>query len=155
NSTAGSAAITNNGTLTFTGNSTAGNAAIINNNTIQKVDFSGSAGANGDHKISAGSIAGGGGYRLGINELTVGSDNQSTTVSGIIEGTIGGGPGGSLVKVGTGTLTLARVALYTDGTTINGGVVSVDHDDHLGGPNSGLTFGGGTLRFGASFNLAS
>jgi outer membrane autotransporter protein len=85
------------------------------------VDFSGSTGLSGDGRLSAGSIAGNGTFSLGANELTVGSNNLSTDVSGVISGT-----GGSLVKVGTGTLTLSDTNSYTGATTINGGTLAVN-----------------------------
>ena len=47
--------------------------------------------------MTAGSIEGGGTFSLGSNQLIVGSNNLSTTVSGVIRGT------GGLVKVGSGT----------------------------------------------------
>ncbi len=50
------------------------------------VDFSGSTGPAGDNKLTVGSIAGAGVFRLGANELTVGSNNLSTEVSGVITG---------------------------------------------------------------------
>jgi autotransporter-associated beta strand protein len=125
-STAGSAAITNNDFLTFFNASTAGSARITNG-AGGNTDFSGSTGPLGDHKLSAGSIAGGGTFRLGQNELSVGSNNLSSTVTGVIaDGGLGGGIGGSLVKIGTGTLTLAGTNTYTGGTTINGGALEVD-----------------------------
>ncbi|MDO8396184.1 MAG: autotransporter domain-containing protein [Bradyrhizobium sp.] len=118
-STAGNATIANNGTLSFIGNSTAGNAALINN-VAGTVDFSGSAGLNNDFRLSAGSIAGAGNYLLGADRLTVGSNNLSTEVSGVISGS------GSLVKTGTGTLNLAGINTYAGATTIDGGVLRVD-----------------------------
>ena len=106
NSTAANATIiTNNGALTqFNNNSTAANATILttsggltrfndnsNGGNAQFiahaggiVDFSNTAGPNGDGNVSAGSIAGAGNYFLGSNQLTVGSNNLSTTVSGVI-----------------------------------------------------------------------
>ena len=57
--------------------------------------------------LTAGSIAGAGSYFLGSKELSVGGNNLSTEVSGVIaDGGSIGGTGGSLVKTGTGTLTL-------------------------------------------------
>ena len=83
--------------------------------------------------MTAGSIAGAGTYFLGSKELTVGSNNLSTTVSGIIEdGGSSGGVGGSLVKVGTGTLTLTGTNTYTGGTTIMSGMLALGNDGTTG-----------------------
>ena len=82
-SAAGNAAITNNASVTFRNNSTGGNASIVNTAT-GTVDFSPSTGPAGDGKLSAGSIAGAGVYYLGSNQITVGGNNMSTTVSGVI-----------------------------------------------------------------------
>ncbi|WP_197433641.1 autotransporter domain-containing protein [Bradyrhizobium sp. CCH5-F6] len=148
--TAGNATITNNGGLTFTYRSTAGNAAIINTANAS-ADFSSSSGINGDNKISAGSIAGAGFYQLGAIELTVGSNNLSTGVSGVIAGI-----GGSLVKTGTGTLILSGANTYTGGTTFASGAVSVSSDANLGDLAGILTFKGGTLQIsGTVFNTTA
>jgi autotransporter-associated beta strand protein/T5SS/PEP-CTERM-associated repeat protein len=124
-STAGSATITtNNGALTqFGTNSTGGNARFITN-AGGTVDFSGTSGPSGNNQITAGSIEGAGTYSLGANQLTVGSNNLSTTVSGAIQD--GGSTpltGASLVKVGSGTLTLSGNNTYTGATTINAGTL--------------------------------
>ncbi len=81
--TAGNAVITNNGTFSFSNSSTGGNAAITNNGTIQffgqstagnatifngagsSIDFSATAGQNGDHKIDVFSLTGAGQVFLG------------------------------------------------------------------------------------------
>jgi autotransporter-associated beta strand protein/T5SS/PEP-CTERM-associated repeat protein len=144
-SSAGSAAITNNGggsLISFADTSTAGSATITTNGGARTqftdkgnggsaqfitnaggiVDFSGTTGAAGNNQVTAGSIAGAGTYRLGSNQLTVGSNNLSTVVSGTIED----GPtptGGSLVKVGSGVLTLSGTNTYTGATTINAGTL--------------------------------
>ena len=105
--------ITNNGgELTFSNNATAGNATIINNNG--DVDFSGVI----TGSVSAGSLGGSGTVELGANSLTVGGNNLSTEISGEISG-----PGGSLVKVGTGTLTLSSGNTYTGPTTVQAGTL--------------------------------
>src|SRR5262245_28649104 len=134
NSTAGNATITtNNGALTqFNDNSTVGNAQFITN-IGGTVDFSNTSGPAGDGNISAGSIAGAGNYYLGSNQLTVGSNNLSTTVSGVIsdcgptglECSASGATGGRLTKVGSGTLTLAGANTYTGPTLVNGGILNV------------------------------
>lgn len=128
-STAGMANITvsSKAYLAFYDQSTAGSAKITNNaapedGTVGIVDFSATAGALNNHRISAGSIAGAGSYYLGSNQLTVGSLNTNTTVSGSIQDRgLGGGTGGSLVKVGIGTFTLSGDNTYSGGTTVNAG----------------------------------
>lgn len=164
-STAGNAVITNNtggpinpnGMTWFRDNATAGNAQLINNGANTFFDFSGSSGPNGDNKLSAGSIAGDGTFYLGAIELTVGGNNLSTTVSGVIaDGGYSGATGGSLVKTGTGTLTLTGTNTYTGGTTFAGGTVSVASDDNLGDLAGSLTFKGGTLQItGTAFNTTA
>jgi uncharacterized protein with beta-barrel porin domain len=161
-SSAGSAIIVNNGVLGFNGTSSAGNATITtitpvffvqtstggNAQLIANIggifDFSQSTGPNGDGHVSAGSIAGAGRYNLGADQLTVGSNNLSTVVSGVIaDGGGGGGTGGSLVKVGTGTLTLSGINTYTGATSVNGGTLEVDGSI---AKTSGVTVNsGGTL----------
>jgi autotransporter-associated beta strand protein len=167
-STAGSASITDNGGsgfLQFNDASTAGSASIIINNSGSGVNFyntstagsaaisnsasgvtyfSNSSGPNGDHKLSAGSLAGGGWFFLGANELTVGNNNLSTTVTGrIADGGFGGGTGGSLVKIGTGTLALFGTNTYIGATMVNGGLLEVDGSIAA---SSGVTVNsGGTL----------
>jgi len=131
------ATIINDDRVLFGFAATAGSATIVNN-TGGTVDFSGSTGPNNDGKLSAGSIAGAGKYILGSDELTVGANNTSTEVSGIISGT-----GGALVKAGTGTLLLSGTNTYTGATTVNAGTLSVNGSI---ASSSGVTVNnGGTL----------
>ncbi|WP_439404656.1 autotransporter domain-containing protein [Bradyrhizobium sp. DASA03076] len=156
NVTAGNAAITNNdgGWTVFQGSATAGSAVITTNSGGQTIfyqnatggdaqfitngtgyaDFSFSRGTNGDGRITAGSIAGSGFYSIGGgNTLVVGSNNLSTTVSGVISdfntapwcGCGTAGPG-NLEKIGTGTLTLSGTNTYTGTTVVNGGMLQID-----------------------------
>jgi outer membrane autotransporter protein len=137
-SSAANATIINNsgGTTYFFEASSAGSATIVNN-AGGTVDISGLTTGG----TTAGSIAGAGTYTLGSKQLTVGSNNLSTTVSGVIaDGGSAGGIGGSLVKVGSGTLTLAGANTYTGGTTLNAGGLVVN-----GSLASGVTMNGGTL----------
>jgi uncharacterized protein with beta-barrel porin domain len=132
-STAGNAAVTNNGNLAFFNDSTGGNASVVNTAT-GTVDFSASTGPAGDGKLAVGSIAGAGAFYFGSRQVTVGGNNTSTTVDGVISdcGPTGAecnatpATGGSLVKAGTGTLTLAGVNTYTGATLVNGGTLLVN-----------------------------
>lgn len=111
------------GSTDFLENSTAGNATLIANGGLNggqggqfqfAADSTGSTSrvvllGNGSLTISAhnvpgvtiGSLEGSGNVLLGNNNLTVGSRNTSTSFSGVIQN------GGSLTKLGTGTLTLS------------------------------------------------
>ena len=78
--------------------------------------------------------------------LTVGNNNQSTTYSGGLGGT------GSLIKVGTNTLTLTGVNTYAGGTTINAGMVRTNNAAALSGYNTlgkVVVNNGGTLAINA------
>jgi autotransporter-associated beta strand protein len=148
-STAGNATITNSYYLSFNNNSTAGASTIVNQSGAETdffgnsnagqaqliaqagavVDFSGSAGPSGNGVITVGSIAGAGDFYLGANNLIVGGNDLSTTVSGVISdcGPTGAecnaSPAtlGSLTKVGSGVLTLTGANTYTGATTIDTG----------------------------------
>ena len=143
-SNAGSATITTNsgGFTEFNDASSADHATVITNSGGVTAFQDGASGgqaqfitnAGGVFDISllsssgmtAGSIAGAGDYLLGSKTLTVGSNDLSTEVSGVIaDGGFGGGVGGSLVKVGAGTLTLSGSNTYTGGTTISAGVLQI------------------------------
>jgi autotransporter-associated beta strand protein len=104
---------------------------------------------------SFGSIAGAGTFNLGSKQLTVGSNNDSTTVNGVIEDhfPVGGGDvGGSLVKVGTGTLTLTGANTYSGGTRVEDGTLAVgtlvvaDQPISTALGTGNFFVGGGTLR---------
>jgi autotransporter-associated beta strand protein len=142
-STAENAVIINNQALSFGGTSTAGNATIVTNNggitTFNTNSTGGLArlitNAGGTVSLSgltstgmtAGSIEGAGNYQLASKLLTVGGNNLSTEVSGVIQDDRPfGGTGGSLVKVGTGTLTLSGINTYTGPTTVNAGTLAVN-----------------------------
>ena len=128
-STAGNAFITtSNNSTTFFFNRSDGGTARFETEAGSVVDFSGSRGPNNDKIINAGSIGGAGTYIIGDGRtLVVGGNNLSSEVSGVIADTCGCTPGsGSLVKVGTGNLTLSGVNTYTGTTSVNGGKLTVN-----------------------------
>jgi autotransporter-associated beta strand protein len=156
NSTAAAASITNNGLLTFGETSTAENATVrttnggvtqflANANGGQARFITDAGGAFSivlaNNPVTVGSIEGAGLYFLGGNQLTTGSNDLSTTVSGVIFGLLGG----SLVKTGSGTLTLSGLNAYTGPTTVNAGSLIVDGSiavSSLTTVNNGATLGG-------------
>jgi autotransporter-associated beta strand protein len=136
-SSAGSATITNNGRLGFEFSSSAGNAIVHTtaggltefrlNASGGQARFITDAGGtfsielSGLNSVTVGSIEGAGTYQLGGRQLTTGINDLSTTVSGEITGT-----GGSLVKTGSGTLTLTGSNSYTGQTIVQNGTLVVD-----------------------------
>jgi autotransporter-associated beta strand protein len=162
------------GSIFFRGQSTAGRATLIANGGVSggeggriffdddsiggtarvKVFGNGFLDVSGHNApgVSIGSIQGSGLVFLGALNLTVGSNNRSTNFSGLIQdGGRFGGSGGSLTKVGTGTLVLLNSNAYTGGTTINGGKLEINNESGSGtgsGPvhvNSGRLGGRGII----------
>jgi autotransporter-associated beta strand protein len=133
--------------MVLTNSATAGTATIVANGGSNggggaMVVFSGDSTGeesrlqvfgNGDLDISAhnfpgvtiGSLEGDGTAFLGANRLIVGSNNLTTTFSGIIQDVPSGGVGGSLTKIGTGALTLSGANTFTGGTTLEAGTLLV------------------------------
>ena len=79
--------------------------------------------------VTIGSIEGDGLVFLGAQNLTTGSNNLSTTFSGVIQdgGPFGGDGPGSLTKDGTGKLILRNANTYTGGTVVEEGVLVVNN----------------------------
>ena len=130
------------GRIEFFGNSTAHAATIIANDGLgegglifftdgarggrSRVAVFGNGGldisAHDPGNVTIGSIEGDGNVFLGARNLTIGSNNLSTTFSGMIQdGGVASGAGGSLTKIGTGKLVLSHRNTYTGGTIIERG----------------------------------
>ncbi len=168
-STLGAATVTNNNILRWNTSGTAGSATITT--TVgSAIDGKGtrfrsmSNGGTSTHILTAngllditeltstgttiGSVEGTGFVGIGGKTLTIGSNDKSTTYSGVIQnrGNIPGSAAldGNLVKIGTGTLTLAGANSYSGVTTITAGTLQVG--------NGGT---GGTLGTGNVVNNAA
>src|SRR4029077_2950560 len=75
--------------------------------------------------------------------------STTLTLSNVIDGP------GALTKQGAGTLVLHVANAYSGGTTIAAGILQIDVVNALGDAAGPLTFEGGTLQFGSSFELAA
>ena len=126
-STAGTATLSaTHATIAFNENSTAEMSRVILGNDVNTLlDISGHAAPG----VRVGSIEGYGTVFLGGRSLTVGANNSSTTFSGHIQDN----SIGSLVKTGTGTLTLTNSNSYRAGTRIDEGTLRASHDGAFSG----------------------
>jgi autotransporter-associated beta strand protein len=86
--------------------------------------------------LAVGSLAGAGNVTLGYGTLTTGTDNSSTTFSGVISGS------GRLTKVGSGALTLSGNNLFTGGTSVTGGTLVVNGTVNTVNLGAGTTLAG-------------
>jgi autotransporter-associated beta strand protein len=154
---AGSVTQSGSGTLTLTGANTYTGGTAITGGTLS-VSADNNLGANtGALGFGGGTLQLGASFNLSSTRTitlnagggTIDTNGFSTTISQAIGGV------GALTKTGTGTLTLTGANGYSGGTNLNGGTVNVSADNNLGASNGALSFGGGTLQLGASFNLSS
>jgi autotransporter-associated beta strand protein len=149
-STAANATITANGGLDGSaggvilfGMSSDGGTASITLNGNAKLNIT-------THKVpgvTIGSLAGAGSVLLGVNMLTVGSNNLSTTFFGAIEDG-SAGSGGSLSKIGTGTLTLSGAGTYSGATYVTAGALLVSNTRGSATGSGNVAVNGGTLGGG-------
>ena len=124
----------NNGTLLLAGAGTLGTGGLGLSSTGH-FDISGAAAP-----VTLPSIAGAGGINLGANQLFIGSDNSDMALSGVISGT-----GGTLVKDGSGALTLTGANSFTGSLLFNSGSLWAGNSSALGAGS--VTMAGGSLAF--------
>lgn len=114
-----------NGTNTYTGATTvsagtlviAGGASLSDSATLTVASGATLTLSNANETV--GSLAGAGSVGLNSYTLTAGSDNTSTTYSGVMSGA------GGLTKTGTGTMILTGTNTYTGTTTVSAGVLQI------------------------------
>ncbi|QDC89977.1 filamentous hemagglutinin N-terminal domain-containing protein [Candidatus Methylopumilus universalis] len=156
NNTYSGATNINGGNLTFSGSGAAASSTALNIGGSASYTLSDttalsntgsmalSVASGGNLTLSAnrtfGSISGAGNIALGVNTITTGSNNNSTTYSGVMSGT------GALSKTGTGILTLSGSNTYSGGTTISNGTIKL-------GSVAGLGTSNATVSSGASLDL--
>jgi autotransporter-associated beta strand protein len=102
--------------------------------------------------VTIGSLEGDGLVFLGAKILSVGNTSSDTVFSGVVQdGGIGGGSGGALTKLGTGTLTLRGANSYTGLTTVSAGSLVIANRSGSGTGtgavkvNAGRIGGNGTI----------
>lgn len=83
-----------------------------------------------------------------VGDGTVDGSNYTATIDSVIRGT------GGLNKGDLGTLILTGDNTYSGGTTITSGTLQVAGDTNLGAADTGITFNGGTLKYGEAFDTA-
>ena len=131
------------GSIQFHGNATGGTAMVMvydeGNLDISPRNATG---------VTIGSLEGTGNVFLGARKLSVGSNNNSTTFSGVIQdGGLAGGTVGSFAKIGTGTLELTGGSTYTGTTLVADGTLLINNF-------SGSAFGSGAVTVASGATLA-
>ncbi|HLI13702.1 MAG TPA: hypothetical protein VKY65_19075 [Alphaproteobacteria bacterium] len=139
--TAGNAAITvgSGSSVFFQGSSSGGNATITVNAGGALVINGLTAGG-----VSVGSVDGAGNVFLGSKTLTIGGNGRNTTISGVVTDS---GLGGTLIKIGDGTLVLDGAPDFVRSVVVNGGTLEIGDAGNPGTALTGVVFvnPGGTL----------
>ena len=142
-----------NGTNTYTGNTTLGTGSSLRVGNVNALSGTTVVHSNnatftflvaGANTYNLGGLAGTRDLAISNNALSIGANNQTTTFSGNLTGT-----GGSIIKVGTGTLALNGNNTYTGGTFIQSGTLTGDSDGLQGNitNNATLLLGYNTYQF--------
>jgi autotransporter-associated beta strand protein len=132
-------------TLVSGGTLALGNVNALQNSTLntgtsgaQQVTFT----VGGANTYNIGALEGADDLAIGANSIGVGSNNASTTYSGVLSGTR------NFSKVGYGTQILSGDNTYTGTTTINGGTLQVGNGGTTG------TLGAGDVTLSDNANLS-
>ena len=130
--------------INFAGDSDGGTArAILVDNGSLQISTHNSPG------MTIGSVEGNGIVLLGGLQLSIGNNSLSTTFSGVIQdGGEQGGTGGSILKLGPGTLTLTGASTYTGGTIVSEGSFVVGNETGSATGTGAVQVEGGTLGGG-------
>ena len=154
--TGGTLTLSNQNTFGGTTTLSAGTLVVAHQNALQNSTLTYSAGtlqlgnsANNVTAVTLGGLSGSSNIALtnaystpASVALTVGNNSASTSYDGVLsDGTVAGG---SLIKTGTGTLTLSKAQTYTGPTTITGGTLKIGVTSAVGSQIFNATPGGGT-----------
>jgi autotransporter-associated beta strand protein len=122
------------GVLAFSGTASADDASVTTEAGAQlRIDQATTG-------VSIGALDGAGDIVLGANALSVGGLNGNATLSGAISGA-----GGSLVKTGAGTLTLAGTATHSGETRVAMGTLKAGAANAFSAASSAVVAAGATL----------
>ncbi|MDQ0012214.1 outer membrane autotransporter protein [Variovorax boronicumulans] len=149
----GAVSIASGAALQFGGKADAGKLAIANQGTLRLQDGANAASATVTNAAGAqvridlattgasiGALGGAGDVVLGAKALTTGAIGSDSTLSGAITGA-----GGSLVKVGAGTLTLSGTASYSGETRVAAGTLKAGAANAFSAASSAVVASGATL----------
>jgi fibronectin-binding autotransporter adhesin len=153
NTYAGATTVLANGVLAVVGNGSIASSSGVNlAGPGALFDISGSAVSQMIKDLSGGA---GTTLALGGNALTVGTANSASFAGTIVDGGLYGGTGGSLVKTGSGTLTLTGANSYTGGTTVTGGLINFAALTNFGTGQVTLNGGGVQWAAGTSTDISA
>jgi autotransporter-associated beta strand protein len=137
------------GTTVSGGRLVMGTAAALGSTTAPLAVTGGTLDLDG-HSLAVGTLSGSVGGVIESGQAGPVTLTVSSTATSTFAGNLRDGAGTlTLVKAGTGTLTLSGTNAYSGGTAINSGVLAVASAGGLGSAGP-ISFGGGTLRFSAS-----
>lgn len=130
-------------TMVSAGTLSLGNLNALQNSTLN-TGSSGSSGVvftvAGTNTYNLGGLAGSNNLNIGVNSISIGSNNADTTYSAVISSS-----GGGVTKTGSGTLTLNGTNTYTGTTTVNNGTLALSSTGSIASSSvlkiaSGATF---------------